>query len=112
MSDYVVVFITACSPEEGERLAEALVKEMLAACVNVLPALTSIYCWEGEIRRDTETLLIVKSHKSVLDYLVKRVKNLHRYELPEIIALPIVGGLEDYLQWIGRAVQHGWHNIE
>jgi len=111
MSEQVVVFITTGSPQEAERIAEALVAEMLAACVNILPGVTSIYRWEGEVHRDDECLLVVKSRQDVLDELVRRVQSLHSYEVPEVIALPLVGGNEAYLSWIDREVHGNWHAL-
>jgi periplasmic divalent cation tolerance protein len=111
MSEQIVVFITTGSQQEAERIAEALVAEMLAACVNVLPGVTSIYRWEGEVHRDDECLLVVKSRQDVLDELVRRVQALHSYEVPEVIALPLVGGNEAYLSWIDREVHGNWHAL-
>jgi periplasmic divalent cation tolerance protein len=111
MSEPLVVLITAGSQEEAEHLAHRLVAEMLAACVNVVPGVTSVYRWEGEIQQDREWLLVVKTQRDVLDNLVPRVQALHSYEVPEIIALPVVGGSEAYLHWISREVHGGWHNL-
>ncbi len=112
MADPLVIFITAGSAEEGERIAEALVKEMLAACVNIVPAISSVYRWEGRVQRDNEALLIVKSRQDVFDHLVDRVKELHSYDLPEVIALPIAVGSDDYLRWLSGAVQGEWHAVD
>jgi len=111
-AENLVVFITAGSQEEGERIARALVREMLAACVNIVPGVSSVYYWAGEVKEDSETLLIVKTHRAVLNQLIRRVKKLHSYELPEIIALPIIGGAEDYLQWLSKTVHKPWHDVE
>jgi periplasmic divalent cation tolerance protein len=112
MSEQVVVLMTAGSQEQADEIAGALVKEMLAACVNVLPGVTSVYRWEGEVQRDQEWLLIAKSTREVLDDLVRRVQALHSYDLPEIIALPVVGGSEAYLRWIDGEVHGGWHSLD
>jgi periplasmic divalent cation tolerance protein len=112
MSEQVVVLMTAGSQEEADRVAHALVAEMLAACVNVIPAVTSIYRWEGEVQRDQEWLLVAKSHRDVLDDLVRRVQALHSYDVPEIIALPLVGGSDAYLRWIDQEVHGGWHALD
>jgi periplasmic divalent cation tolerance protein len=111
MSERIVVLITTGSPEEAERIAQALVAEMLAACVNIIPGVTSVYRWQGEVHRDQECLLVVKSRQDVLDDLVRRVQALHSYEVPEVIALPLVGGNEAYLSWIDREVHGGWHAL-
>ena len=112
MSEPLVVLITAGSQEEAEHLAHRLVAEMLAACVNVVPGVTSVYRWEEEIQRDQEWLLIVKTERQILDSLIQRVQVLHSYEVPEIIALPLVGGSEAYLRWISDQVHGGWHSLD
>ena len=109
MSEPLVVLLTAGSQEEAERIARALVGEMLAACVNVIPGVTSIYRWQGEIQQDQEWLLVAKSRRDVLDDLVGRVQALHSYDLPEIIALPLAGGSEAYLRWLDEQVHGDWH---
>ena len=112
MSEPLVVLITAGSPEEAEYVAHRLVAEMLAACVNVVPGVTSVYRWEGEIQRDQEWLLVVKTEREILDSLIQRIQALHSYEVPEIIALPVVGGSEPYLRWISGQVHGGWHSLD
>lgn len=112
MSERLVILITAGSREEADHIAHALVTEMLAACVNVLPGVTSVYRWEGEVQRDQEWLLVAKSSRKVLDDLVRRVQALHSYDLPEIIALPVVGGSEAYLRWVDSEVHGGWHSLD
>ena len=98
-----IVFITAGTSQEAETIARALVGERLAACANVVPAVTSIYRWEGKVQRDPEVLLIVKSTDANMPALIQRVKELHSYQVPEIIALPIAGGSPEYLVWILEA---------
>jgi len=105
--DHLLVSITASSSEEAERIAEALVQERLAACVNIVPAITSIYRWQGGIHRDSEVLLIAKSHPELFGPLAARVKELHSYKVPEIIALPIIAGSKAYLSWIDESVKRG-----
>lgn len=105
MSESVVVLITTGSQEEAGRIAQTLVAESLAACVNIIPGVTSIYRWEGQVQRDQEWLLVAKSSRSLLVALVRRVQALHSYMMPEIIALPIVGGSEAYLRWLDEALQ-------
>ena len=112
MSERLVVLMTAGSREEADKIANALVTEMLAACVNVLPGVTSVYRWEGEVQRDQEWLLVAKSTRQVLDDLVQRVQALHSYDLPEVIALPVVGGSEAYLRWVDGEVHGGWHSLD
>lgn len=104
-SPYVVVLLTSGSREEAERLASSLVEERLAACVNLVPGLSSTYWWEGEVERAEEVLLVIKTHQDLLDSLVERVKALHSYTIPEVIALPILGGNEDYLRWVAEVLR-------
>ena len=99
-SEEIVVFITASSEEEAARIAASLVEEKLAACVNIIRNIRSIYSWKGKVCDDAEVLMIVKTQRSLFNSLKGRVKELHSYEVPEIIALPIVDGSEDYLKWI------------
>jgi periplasmic divalent cation tolerance protein len=112
MSDHVVVLMTAGSSEEAEALGHALVQEMLAACVNVVPGITSIYRWQDKVQRDTEWLLMAKTRHSVLDAFMDRVRVLHSYDVPEILVLPILGGSPDYLRWLEDAVPTGWHAVD
>ena len=105
MLEQITVLITAGSMEEGRKIANALVEEGLAACVNIVPQVSSIYRWAGEIREDQEVLLIAKSRKEIFERLASRVKELHSYDVPEIIALPIAAGDEDYLAWINKEVK-------
>lgn len=112
MSDALVVLITAGSEEEAERIASTLVNELLAACVSVVPGITSVYRWEGEVKRDREWLLVVKTQRDVLNDLVGRVQALHSYDVPEVIALPIVGGSEPYLRWLDGSVHGNWNKVD
>ncbi len=100
LGHHAVILITAPSPEEGQKIAEALIAEKLAACVNLVEKVTSIYWWQGKVERDTEALLIVKTKWALVDQLIARVKELHSYTVPEVIALPIERGNPDYLKWI------------
>jgi len=100
MADEVIVLITASSVEEAERIAKVLVNEHLAACVNIVPEVRSLFFWEAKTQEARETLLICKSRQPLLDRLISRVKTLHSYTVPEIIALPIIGGSRDYLDWV------------
>ena len=96
----VVVLATCPSQEVGEKLGNALVEERLAACANIIPGLTSIYRWEGKICRDAEVLLLIKTRRMRVPALTRRVKALHPYSVPEVIALPLVGGSASYLSWV------------
>ncbi len=99
MAEFLVVYITA-SGENAKELASALVREKLAACINRIPAVESTYTWDGRVERDTEDLLIVKTRADLFDRLKERVQALHGYDVPEIIAIPIVEGSESYLAWM------------
>ena len=103
-TDNIVVFITSPSEAEATRLAHTLVEERLAACVNRVAPIASTYWWQGEIEETTEVLLVVKTASKLLDRLVARVKELHSYTVPEVIALPLVGGNAVYLRWIDESV--------
>lgn len=96
----IVVLITAPKEDEAVRIARALVEARLAACVNIVKDIRSIYSWQGKIEDDTEVLMIVKTQKSLFGALSAKVKEVHSYTVPEIIALPIIEGLEDYLKWL------------
>jgi len=89
------------------RIAEALVDERLAACVNVLPGVASVYRWQGRVDQANEVLLIIKSTRARLQALTARVVELHPYELPELVAVDIAGGLPGYLAWIADATRPG-----
>jgi periplasmic divalent cation tolerance protein len=95
-----VVFVTAASAEQAGLIAHALVGERLAACVNVVSPIRSIYRWNDEVQSDTEHLMIVKTRANLVAKVAVRVKELHSYEVPEVIALPIVAGAEAYLDWL------------
>ena len=98
--DEIVVFITASNEDEAAKISRALVESRLAGCVNIIRNIRSIYSWQGKIEDEPEVLMIAKTRKPLLDALMKRVKELHSYTVPEIIALPIVEGSEDYLKWL------------
>jgi periplasmic divalent cation tolerance protein len=97
----VLVLVTAPDLETGELIARGLLERELAACVNISPGLISLYRWEGEIQRDPEVLLLIKTRSELLnDQLIPTIQELHPYQLPEIIVLPIIGGERNYLEWI------------
>lgn len=96
----IVVLITAASLEEAERIAEALVHQKLAACVQVLPEMQSIYFWKNEMQRDREVLMIAKTVQANFAALEQQVRARHSYETPEILALPVVAGSDRYLEWL------------
>jgi periplasmic divalent cation tolerance protein len=100
MAEEIVILITAGSPEEGEKIAQTLVAEQLVACVNSIPGVRSFFLWEGKAQDAAEVLLVCKSRMALMDKVIERVKSLHSYTVPEIIALPIVAGLPSYLAWV------------
>jgi len=101
----LVVYITAPNEQEAAKIAKALVEERLAGCVNIIKDIRSIYCWQGKIEDERELLMIVKTRRALLSSLKTRVKELHSYTVPEIIALPVVGGSEDYLAWLSETTK-------
>ena len=103
-TNYVAVFITAKDENEAKKITDVLIEERLAACVNCIPSLSSTYWWQGKIEKSIESLLIIKTKNEKLDDLISAVKHYHSYSTPEIIALPIIGGNEDYLNWINEEV--------
>ena len=102
MTDKIVVLCTCASAEEAERISGGLIEAKAAACVNIVPGLTSIYRWKGAIERSPECLLVIKSRRALFPRLRAEIEKLHSYEVPEIIALPIVDGAQAYLAWIDQ----------
>jgi len=102
---YIVIFITAANKKEGTYIAQALIKKKLAACVNIIDKIESLFCWKGKLERAREALLIIKSKKEKLTKIIKTVKSMHSYEMPEIIALPLTGGDKPYLRWIDESLR-------
>jgi periplasmic divalent cation tolerance protein len=96
----IVVFITASGEDEAATIARTLVESKLAACVNIIRNVRSIYRWQGNIEDDTEVLMVVKTRKQHCSSLTEKVKELHSYDVPEVIALPIIEGSGDYLKWL------------
>jgi len=103
MADEIIVLITAGAGEEAAKIARSLVEERLVACVNIVPEVRSIFFWDNSARDERETLLVCKSRAQRLDQIIARVKELHTYAVPEIIALPIIGGSRSYLDWLKEA---------
>ncbi|MBU2488776.1 MAG: divalent-cation tolerance protein CutA [Proteobacteria bacterium] len=96
----ILVYMTAGSEEEARNLADALITDRLAACVNILPGMQSCYRWKGEIERAVEVVLIAKTKAALLPEVVARVKEIHSYEVPCVVSLPITNGNPDFLDWI------------
>jgi periplasmic divalent cation tolerance protein len=99
----VVVFVTAPNEGEARRIGRALVDERLAACVNVVGPVRSIYRWDGQVQEEAEHLLVVKARRADVDGLAARVRALHPYEVPEVVALDVVAGSAPYLDWVRAA---------
>jgi periplasmic divalent cation tolerance protein len=104
-ADKIVVLITSSSPEEAHKIAESLVNGKKAACVNIVPRVDSLFWWEGKLESARESLLLVKTKASLFPEIISLVKEIHSYEVPEIIALPIIAGNEDYLKWLDMTCQ-------
>ena len=107
MQEFIVVYVTVGSTDEGKKLAHALVEERLAACVNRIGSVKSVYRWEGKVEQSEEELLIIKTRSELFTALAKKVRQLHSYAVPEIIALPIIDGSEAYLGWLDEQVSGG-----
>ncbi|KAI3864172.1 hypothetical protein MKW98_031764 [Papaver atlanticum] len=101
----IVVYVTVPTKEAGKKLAESIVTEKLAACVNRVPGVESVYQWEGKIQTDSEELLIIKTRESLLEPLKEHVKANHEYDVPEVIAMPITGGSLQYLEWLKNSTR-------
>jgi periplasmic divalent cation tolerance protein len=104
MTDKLMVFVSCAGKEQAEKIAAAVVTERLAACVNMIPGMWSCYVWEGKLTWADEVLLVAKTTSEQLDKLEKRVLELHSYEIPEIVAVPIEAGLKSYLKWVNESV--------
>lgn len=105
--DHLVVYCTCPDQGVAERIAAALVTERLAACVNILPGVVSVYRWQGQLQRDPELLLVVKTSGRAYPALEARIRQLHPYEVAEIIALPVLRGFPPYLDWIDACLETG-----
>ena len=105
MNEYRLVLTTVPDEELGRRLARTLVEERLAACVNVGPAVTSFYWWDKKLVEDGERMVFIKTRAAILDRLEARLKELHPYEVPEFISLPIASGSPEYLGWLEAETQ-------
>ena len=121
MSDKLIVFVTSADVPEAQKIARALVENRLAACVNIVPQVRSIYRWEGKVEDSAECLLLVKTSRPLFERVRAEVQRLHSYQVPEIIAVPIEQGAENYLAWLTDSLddqhrsteklttdEHGW----
>ncbi|HEY6291570.1 MAG TPA: divalent-cation tolerance protein CutA [Terriglobia bacterium] len=105
MTDKVVVLVTTGSLKEARKVARGLVEARLAACVNVLPPVESVYHWQGKIQNGSERLLVIKTSREVFPEVLSNIRKLHSYATPEIICLPIIDGSRDYLDWIAQSLK-------
>ncbi|HDP99850.1 MAG TPA: divalent-cation tolerance protein CutA [bacterium] len=99
-TDYVLILVTAASTEEAEQISWILIKKQLVACVNIISPVKSLFRWKGELCQENETVMLLKALRKNFDSIQREIKSAHSYENPEIIALPIILGAEDYLNWI------------
>ena len=102
--NYIVVFITAKDSEEAQKIAKSLLKRRQVACVNIVPDVNSHFWWQDKLDTAQESLLVAKTREALLPDIIKSVRKIHSYSVPEIIALPIVGGNQEYLDWIDSEV--------
>lgn len=108
LTDYSVVFVTVGSLEEGVKIGRSLVEKELIACANLIPNVTSIYRWEGEVKEDQEWLLVLKTRNHLFLDIRDEVLRLHSYDVPEIVELPVRNGYYKYLEWIDESIHSHW----
>jgi periplasmic divalent cation tolerance protein len=106
MTDKIVVLSACASAEEADRVARGLVEKRLAACVNVIPGIRSVYRWKDAIEDEEEVLLVIKTSRALFQELTDEMERLHSYEVPEVIAVQVVDGSERYLAWMNRELAH------
>lgn len=100
-----LILVSAADKEEARKIAKALIKNKLAACVNISGKVESLFWWQGKVDKVNEYLLIIKSNKAMIPKVVKLVKSMHSYQVPEIISLPVTSGLKKYLRWIDESLR-------
>lgn len=105
-TDYIVVFVTTSDKNEALNIAQTLVLEKLCACVNIIEPVVSVFFWKGKIERAPEVLMILKTLSNLFPELLRRIKELHSYDVPEVIAVPIIGGNPSYLNWIKEVTEN------
>ncbi|MGR3219529.1 MAG: divalent-cation tolerance protein CutA [Candidatus Anammoxibacter sp.] len=105
-TEYIVVLITTSSIDEAKKIGSSLINKNLAACTNIMPSVQSLFRWKGDVCDETEILIMAKTRLDLFDKLQAEVKELHSYEVPEIIALPIIKGNKDYLKWVDTETNH------
>ena len=105
MTDFQIVLSTCADREQAERIAHRLVEQQLAACVNILPGVQSIYRWQGNVESSAEVLLVIKTSASLIPEVQSTIASLHSYEVPELLVLPVSGGSEAYLAWLKASLR-------
>jgi periplasmic divalent cation tolerance protein len=103
-TEYVIVLVTTANKQEAEKIAQHLLNDKLIACTNIVGPVTSIYRWQGNVKRAEECLVLMKSRKDLFERLVEAVKTTHSYEVPEILAVPVVEGSKSYLDWLANCL--------
>ncbi len=101
---WILVLVTASDKKEAMKIAKKLVENKLAACINIVDNIHSIYWWQGKVEESNESLLIIKTRIDKLEKLIETIKSLHSYSVPEVIALPIIGGYNKYLEWLEESI--------
>lgn len=104
--DFAIILTTVSAVEEGESIANILVEKQLASCVNIIPNISSVYRWEGQIQSESEVLLLIKTTKDLEAEVYREVQNVHSYDIPELITLPITNGSDAYLDWMTNSVRN------
>jgi len=104
--DFAIILTTVSAVEEGESIANILVEKQLASCVNIIPNISSLYRWEGQIQSESEVLLLIKTTKDLEAEVYREVQNVHSYDIPELITLPITNGSDAYLDWMTNSVRN------
>ena len=104
-NDFIIIFTTVNSDSEANRIGQKLIEERLAACVSIIPSVTSIFRWEGKISSESEQILIIKTQKKYFSKIREKILSIHTYNLPEIISVPITDGSEQYLKWVEEQLQ-------
>ncbi len=104
-TEYIMVFVTTANKAEAEKISQALLNERLIACANIINPVTSFFFWSGKIDRAEECLVVMKSRRDLFGELAERLKGLHSYEVPEVLAIPIVEGSKVYLDWMGEVLK-------
>ena len=104
MSSHIVVFMTASSMDEAAGVARSMVEARLVACCNIIPQIRSIYHWQGQIHDEPEVMMVAKTRQEMLPAIIEKVRSMHSYDVPEIVAVPMAGALDSYLSWIDANV--------